>query len=121
MSIKRFIKSLKDAARGLKHIFKNEQNFRIQTMTAILALLFAAYFRLRAWEFVLVILLIMIVMAMEIMNTAIEYFADLLKPRLHHYIYVIKDIMAGAVLLTAIGSTIIGLIIFLPRFINLFK
>jgi diacylglycerol kinase len=57
---------------------------------------------------------------MELLNTALEYFTDLLKPRLHHYVSLIKDIMAAAVLLTALGSAVIGLIIFLPHFIKLF-
>jgi undecaprenol kinase len=61
------------------------------------------------------------VLAMELLNTALEYFTDLLKPRLHHYVLVIKDTMAAAVLITSLGALIIGLIIFIPHFIRLIK
>ena len=67
------------------------------------------------------IILIMAVLVMEILNTTFEYLSDLLKPRLHHYVRTIKDIMAGAVLLTAVGSAVIGLMIFLPYFLQVVK
>lgn len=121
MGVFRLLQSFRDAGRGLGFAFKSEQNFRLQSATAILALLAAAIFPLRVWEIILVILLIIMVMTMELLNTALENFADLLKPRLHHYVYIIKDVMAAAVLLTALGALVIGLIIFLPHLINLFK
>lgn len=121
MSIMRLIKSFTDALRGLKLVFKSEQNFRIQVIAGIFVFVAVFYFRLRAWEAILIILLILLVLLVEILNTAFEYFSDLLKPRLHHYVYVVKDVMAGAVLLTSIAALVIGVIIFLPHFINLFK
>jgi len=121
LSLKRFIKSLTDALRGLKFVFKSEQNFRIQVVFGFLVLLASIYFQLRTWEAILIILMVSLVLLVEILNTAFEYFTDLLKPRLHHYVYVVKDLMAGAVLLSSVVALTIGLIIFLPHFINLFK
>jgi len=121
MSFKNLIKSLSAAGRGLKHTFKTEQNFRLQILAAILVLLATLIFPLKNWEFILVILLTTLVLTMELLNTALEYFTDLLKPRLHHYVLAIKDIMAAAVLVTSLGALIIGSIIFLPHFIGLFK
>lgn len=69
----------------------------------------------------MVILLVVAVLAMELLNTALEYFADLLKPRLNHYVLVVKDVMAAAVLVTAMGALTIGLIIFLPHFLEIVK
>jgi diacylglycerol kinase len=120
-SLRRFIKSVKDAFRGLRVTFKNEQNFRIQILIGLLVIILAFIFPLKVWEVILLIVLMMLVLVMELLNTALEYFTDLLKPRLHHYVYLIKDIMAAAVFLTAAGSAIIGLIIFLPHFIKLFE
>ncbi len=102
-------------------MFKTEQNFRIQTVLGLLAIALALYFRLVVWQFIFLIFLVMLVLTMELLNTALEYFTDLLKPRLNHYVYVIKDIMAGAVFMVALGSFVIGLIIFLPHFISLLK
>ena len=120
-SLRRFIKSVKDAFRGLRVTFKNEQNFRIQILIGLLVIILAFIFPLKVWEVILLIVLMMLVLVMELLNTALEYFTDLLKPRLHHYVYLIKDIMAAAVFLTAVGSAVIGLIIFLPHFIKLFE
>ena len=118
MILNKFINSIKSALRGLLTVFKSEQNFRIQVVFSIIVLAMASYFPLRIWEIILVILLITMVLGMEILNTAFEYFTDLLKPRLHHYVGSIKDIMAGAVLITCICALIIGLLIFLPHFLR---
>jgi len=112
---------MKDAGKGLVFAFKTEQNFRIQILVAGVALIFAVIFSLKTWEIILIILLIMMVLMMELLNTAIEKFADLLVPRLHHYIHNVKNIMAAAVLLTSLGAAIIGAMIFLPHFINWWK
>lgn len=121
ISLRRFIQSVKDASRGLKATFKNEQNFRIQILIGLLVVILALIFSLKIWEIILLILLLTLVLVMELLNTALEYFTDLLKPRLHHHVLMIKDIMAAAVLLIALGSVVIGLIIFLPHFIKLFE
>src|SRR3989338_8018263 len=92
MSLRRLLKSFADALRGLKHVFKSEQNFRIQALLGLLVLIAAVYFPLRSWEVVLIVLLTLLVLLVEILNTAFEYFSDLLKPRLHHYVRTIKEI-----------------------------
>lgn len=121
ISLKRLLHSFIDAARGLYFTFKNEQNFRVQILISAGVVAAMIYFPLKSWERILVVLMIIMVLTMELLNTALEYYADLLKPRLHHYVRVVKDIMAAAVLLTALGSLIIGIIIFYPHLINLFK
>jgi diacylglycerol kinase len=114
MSLRRLLKSFSDAARGLRYVFKSEQNFRIQALLGVLVLIAAVYFPLRNWEVILLILLILLVLLVEILNTAFEYFSDLLKPRLHHYVHVVKDIMAGAAMLTSAVALMVGVIIFYP-------
>ncbi|KKR34713.1 MAG: Diacylglycerol kinase [Candidatus Magasanikbacteria bacterium GW2011_GWA2_40_10] len=121
MSLRRLLKSFVDAIHGLRHVFKSEQNFRIQALIGLLVLLAAFYFPLRSWEVILLILLVLLVLLVEILNTVFEYFSDLLKPRLHHYVRVIKDVMAGAVLLTSLVALIVGTIIFYPYLENLIK
>ncbi len=118
-SLKRLILSFKTAFEGLVFVFKSEPNFRLQILFAIMALFLAYIFQLRTYEWIVVILLIVLVLVMEIFNTALEQFTDLLKPRLHHYVKVIKDIMAASVVITALGALIVGLIIFWPHFFAL--
>ena len=119
LSLRRLAQSFKDAIRGLAQVFRTEQNFRLQVMGAALVLAAMAYFPLRQWEMVVILLLIVMVLTMEILNTALERFTDLLKPRLHHYVGAIKDTMAAAVLVTSLGAFIIGVIIMSPYFISL--
>lgn len=121
LSIGRLVKSFSDAFRGIVYVFKNEQNFRIQITVGILILWAIFYFPLRTWETILLILLTIMVLTMELVNSALEHFADIFKPRLHPFVGTIKDIMAGATLLTSLGAFIIGYIILSPYFISLFK
>lgn len=114
-SLQRLLKSFKTAFEGLVFVFKTEPNFRIQILFAFLALAMAYIFNLRTVEWIVIIVLIMLVLVMEILNTALEQFTDLLKPRLHHYVKDIKDVMAAAVLLTSLGALLIGTIIFWPH------
>ena len=114
-SLRRLFLSFKTAFEGLVFVFKTEPNFRLQIILAIFALFLSYVFELRIYEWIIVILLIMIVLVMEILNTALEQFTDLLKPRLHHYVKAIKDIMAAAVVVTALGALIVGIIIFWPH------
>ncbi len=116
----RFLKSLKYASRGLRFVFSSEKNFKIQIVMAVLVLFFSFYFQINSNQLVVLILLIALVLVMEIINTAFEYLTDLLKPRLHSYVYTIKDLMSGAVLLISATSAIIGLIIFYPYIIKMF-
>lgn len=119
--IKRFFKSFVDAGRGLRHVFNQEQNFRIQIVIACIVVGLIIYFPLRVWEIILLIILIMMVLTMELLNTAFERFTDLFKPRIHPYVGFVKDIMAGAVLLTSLGAFIVGFMIFEPHFMSLLK
>lgn len=120
-SFSRLKRSFIDAWRGIAHVYKKEQNFRIQVVISLLILIAITFLSLRVWETVVLILLIMMVLTMEILNTAFENFSDLFKPRMHPLVGVVKDLMAGAVLITAIGSVIIGSIILLPHFLGLLE
>ncbi|EKD42858.1 MAG: hypothetical protein ACD_72C00552G0002 [uncultured bacterium] len=121
MIVKNLCSSFAAALRGLKFTFQNERSFRLQILAAIFVIILTIIFPLKVSEVILIILLIAAVLTIELFNTALEYFADLLKPRLHHYVLVVKDVMAAAVLTTSLGALIIGLIIFLPHFIELAK
>lgn len=115
------IKSFRDALRGLKRVFQSEQNFRLQLISGLTAIAGGLYFHLRNWEMVVIILLSGWVLTMELLNTTFEYFCDLLKPRLHHYVEVLKDVSAAAVFVSSLSALIIGLMIFLPHVFNLIK
>jgi diacylglycerol kinase len=112
--INQFIKSLTCAMRGLVHVFKNEKNFQNELAVAFVVTLAMFYFNVTRTETVALVLVIAGVLIMELLNTVVERVVDILKPRIHPYARLIKDLMAAIVLISVIFAVIIGLIIFLP-------
>lgn len=110
----RFGNSVKNALRGLTHVMRHERNFQIEVVVAVLISVLILYWQLKGWEAVVLILMIMWVLIMELINTAVERVVDILKPRIHPYARLIKDIMATVVLISAAVAVLIGVIIFLP-------
>jgi diacylglycerol kinase (ATP) len=79
------------------------------------------YFNITNGEWIVIILCFAIVMTAEAFNSAIEKLVDFVSPGIHPQAGKIKDIAAGAVLITAIIAAIIGCIIFIPKIIILFS
>ena len=119
MNFSRMIQSFKDAMRGVSFVFRNEQNFRLQILVGLLVVLSGWYFGLTKTEWIVIIFLIISVITLEFLNSAVEKFADILKPRLDLHVQVVKDIMAGVVFLASCGAVIIGVLIFYPYIIDL--
>jgi len=100
---------------GLKIVIKEEHNARIHLFTACCVLIAGAIFRISTGEWIAVVFCIGLVFALELINSAIENTADFITTERNETIKKIKDLSAGAVLVAAIASAIIGLIIFLPK------
>jgi diacylglycerol kinase len=114
-----FQKSFYCALRGLSYVLKNERNFRIELIVAILVAFLAIVFNIKIWEFVVVVFLITWVLVIELVNTVVERVVDILEPRVHPYARLIKDIMAGVVLISATMSILVGGLIFSPYIFKL--
>ena len=112
--VKQFSESFIYALRGIKYVLKYEKNFQTEVGIAILVVLAMIYFQVTRAEMVVLFLIIMVVLIMELLNTVMERIVDILKPRVHPYARLIKDIMAATVLVSSIFAIIIGLVIFLP-------
>ena len=113
-SIKNLGKSFKYAANGFAYVFKHERNFRIQVVAAVLVIMLMIVFPLRTLERIALSLVITFVLVLELINTIMEKIVDILKPRIHHYVEIIKDMMAAAVLIASVGALVVGLLIFWP-------
>ena len=114
LDLPRLLKSFTYALKGLYKVFREEQNLRIQGTVAILVIALSFYFQIKPIEWCLILVCITMVLLMEILNSAVERVADVLRPRINNYVKEIKDIAAAAVMMAAIVSGIIGMIIFLP-------
>jgi len=95
-------------------MLRKQYNFYIHIALALIALVLAYYFSISQTELLWIIAAIGMVLSAEIFNTAIEQLTDLIQPEHDPKAGIIKDLAAGAVLLTAITALIIGLIIFVP-------
>lgn len=103
--------SFKAAFNGLFAGFR-ERNMIIHAAAAIAALMAAAFFRLSAVEYAVIILTIAAVMSAELFNTAIEKLVDMVSPEFSRPAGMVKDIAAAAVLVCAIGAVAIAAVIF---------
>jgi len=113
-----FSKSFKIAVFGLKSAFKEEKNFKIQFTIAVIVIFFIFFLRLSSVEASIIFLTILVVLSLELVNSQIEKFLDIIQPDHHPRVKIIKDFTAGAVLLSVIGSVVIGLLIFWPHIVK---
>ena len=97
------------------HKIQEEFNFKIHLLIAFFVLFFGILFDLNKFEWVVIIFAIFLVLITEVLNTSIENLADLLVSETNTNVKIIKDIAAGAVLLTSLAATIVGLLVFLPK------
>ena len=95
--------SFKYAWAGLFYAFQTQRNFRIHTFIGTLAIGLSIFLKLQPIETVVILLTIGLVLAMELLNTAIESVVDLtVKQHYHELAKIAKDCAAGAVLVSAI-------------------
>jgi len=113
------LQSFRYAFNGLIMLFREEPNARIHLLATVIVVLLGMYFNIFALEWVGIILSIGLVIAMEALNTALENLSDFVSPEKQSAIKKTKDLAAAAVLVSAITAFIIGVIIFLPKIIEL--
>ena len=116
-SFKKRAQSFRYAFAGLVDFFIQEPNARIHLLAAIVVICLGFYFHLSARDWIVVIIAICLVFTAEAFNSCVEKLADFISPDQDIRIKYIKDLSAGAVLVTAITAAIIGAIIFFPKFI----
>lgn len=112
ISPRRFFKSLKRAVRGLVHVARFENSFRLELFAAFVVIVLLIVFPLATWERVLLLLMTSAVLVLEMLNSIFERISDALKPRLSPVVKDVKDMMAGAVLLTSLTALVVAIMIF---------
>lgn len=120
MQIKKLINSFKYAFQGINSAFKTERNMKIHVSMMCFIIIMGFVLRIKTWEWMVCIGWFAMVIGGELFNTAIEIAVDLAMPKIDERAKKAKDISAGGVLVFAIGSAIIGLIIFVPKLFKLF-
>ena len=114
-----FITSVKDCLNGLGFVMSNEDNFKREIILAILTLIATAVLKVSRIEFIIVVLVIALVIVCEVFNTAIEKTVDLYTKEYNEIAKIAKDVSALAVFTMSFFAVIIGVIIFVPKIIEL--
>lgn len=115
---KRF-RSFGNAFKGLFFALRTQHNLWIQLALMVIAVVLGFAFCISRFEWLAIIGVSGLVLALEVVNTALETFLDSYYPEHNQNIGRVKDIAAGAVLIAAIAAFITGLVIFLPKIIGL--
>lgn len=108
------------AATGLGFILRSQPNFGVHLLAAGSALALALALRLPAFELAILALAIGLVLALEAMNSALEVLADVVSPAHHPGVKNAKDAAAAGVLLAAAAALAVGVVLFVPRLLDLF-
>ena len=117
----RLDKSFKYAFDGIKTVVLYEKNMHIHVIASIIVIIMGLKFNISKYEWITCLILFGMMFSSEIFNTAMEKCVDYISEEKNKLAGAIKDMAAGAVLVNAIISAIIGLIIFLPKIIDYFK
>lgn len=113
--------AFKYAWHGIKYAFRTQHNLWLHSVAAVAALILGAWLEISSTQWLLILMCISSVIALELVNTAIETLADRLYPGTDPRIGLVKDIAAAAVLVAAIMSLIIGSWIFVPQLLEVLK
>jgi diacylglycerol kinase (ATP) len=117
--MKKFIRGFGYALNGIWHASVTQLNFRVHLVAALLTLYAGYILDISTSEWLWIILCIAMVLIAELFNTALEFLTDLVSPEYNKKAGLVKDMSAGAVLITAICALVIGLIIFVPKLLVL--
>lgn len=116
-----FLESVGHALDGIEYTVSHERNFRVEIFFAILVTIASFIFKVSLLEWCLLILIIGMILALEMVNTAMERCVDLVTKDYKELAKNAKDIAAGAVFIMSLFSVILGILIFLPKIILLLR
>lgn len=109
------VESFNSAIEGFLYVIKTQKNMRVHFLAAVMILLAAIYLHIPAEQIMILCCVISLVLILEMINTAMEHTIDMLTETFHPLARIIKDITAGAVLLSAVNAFVVGYLIFQYR------
>lgn len=116
--IKRFFKSFSFAAQGIVYGVRKEANLKFHLFVTLITVASGFFFSISKIEWLMVLSAVFGMIALELMNTAVEKTVDLVTKDYHHLAKAAKDTAAGAVLIYAVYAVIVGIIVFLPKVVE---
>ena len=121
INFKKFVKSFKYAIEGINYSLNHDQNLVIHFIVALFVILASIFFKVNAFEMGILGIMILLVITTEMINSTMEKIVDLITKEHRVEAKIAKDVSAGMVLITAIGSVIVGFLIFMPHILKLIR
>ena len=115
MKHQNLVESFNSAIEGFIYVFKSQRNMRLHFAIGLFFALLGVFLNFTYIELILLCLTVSFVLFAEMLNTAVEHTIDLVKEEFHPLARIVKDVCAGAVLLSALSATIVGYLLFVSR------
>ena len=112
------VRSIRYAVDGIGHVLRSQHNAWVHLFASVVVIISGIVFQLSLSQWTLIIAAMVLVWVAEVLNTAFELLCDVASPDFHPLVKKAKDISAGAVLISAVGATVIGCIVFIPYLIR---
>lgn len=117
---KSLVRSFGYAFEGILHAIKYNRNLKIDLAAAVVVIILSVFFCATSFEMMILGIMILLVILSEMINTAIEEMVNLITNEHKREAKIAKDVAAGMVLMAAVGSVIVGILIFTPYILKLF-
>lgn len=118
---KRFLNSIKFSLEGLIYAYRYEQSLWLHGFFTFLAIILGIFFKIKLSEWAIIFIALGIILALELINTAIEAAVDLTTTKIHPLAKIAKDCGSAASFVMSIVSAVISLFVFGPYLLELFK
>ena len=115
---KRFLKSLKYSFDGLFYAYRYEQSLWLHAIAVVIAVSLGIFFKIKISEWAIIFIALGIILALELLNTAIEAAVDLTTTKIHPLAKIAKDCGSAASFVMSIVSIVISLFVFWPYIIE---
>ena len=111
--------SFTNALSGLVWALRTQPNFKVHLLFSLIAIILGLFLKISYLEMIVIIFTIVLGLSAEMINTAIEEITDLVTKEWREEAKIAKDVSAGMMLLTAVGAALVGLLIFLPKILDI--
>jgi diacylglycerol kinase (ATP) len=118
---RKLIKSFYHAFAGINYALSHDQNLVIHFLSALVVIIASIFFKVNAFEMGILGVMILLVITTEMINSTMEKIVDLITKEHRVEAKIAKDVSAGMVLVSAIGSLIVAFLIFVPHILKIFK
>src|SRR5512139_1938968 len=121
MPVRKLIESANNAIEGILYAARTQRHVKYHLTAAAVVLVVSYAFGVERTDFLIISIAITLVLLSEMLNTAIEHIVDMVSPEYSEKARIVKDVAAGAVLITAFGAVVVGYIVLFPYLSELFE